>query len=282
MAGFATMDDIVAEVVTNGKRFLVGWTKVFPDPGGSSDFGWVSGWKGAGSPSAGSDPATTPGTAYTSTPSSIVTGSIPLPDLSPQTKHILRIDGAAGTVGTQGAVMVYDRLYGVSGISLTSTGNKTLNNGTISLPRYTTGQNVIPVMEVTTAGTTTAAVVSLSSYTNQDGASGSSGGSFTFPTTTPGAGNLHFLPLAADDCGCREVTTLNVATAATALIVNVLLIKPLMFLPILQQWIATEMYAVIQSLSLPRIYDGACIGLAFCSSASSATTIVGSLEIGYG
>jgi len=279
--GFATLAAL-RTALDDGKLWQYAWQKAFADPGGTGEYGWMSGWKAAGWPVAGVDPATTPGTAYTSTQLSPVTGSIPLPNKSPKTKHVLRVAACPTTASLYGAVMVYDRLYGVSGISLASTGDKALNDGTVSLPRYADGAGVIPVMEVTTAGTTTAAVVTLTSYVNQDGDTITGTNSFTFQTVAPGAGQWQFLPLLTGDMGCRSVTTLNVGTAATALVVNALLVKPLMVIPVFANLQATEVLSVVQSLGLARVYDGACLGLAAFLSTSSAFTFQGLLDIAYG
>jgi len=280
--GFATMADLVCETVTNGKSWPLCWGKAFADPGGTTDLGWVSGWPAAGMPAAGSNPATTPGTAYTSTPASPVTGSFPLGDRAGETKHILRMSCAPVTTAQAGTLMLYDRLYGVSSVAITSTGNRALNNGTVSLARYASGEGVIPVLEVTTAGTTTIPVVTLESYVDQAGNTEVGAPSLTFPTATAGIATMFFLPLAAGDNGCRSITTLNVVTADAAMVCNALLIKPLAFLPVVAGWAATELTYVVQSLSLPRVYDGACLALAYASATSTTFNFCGHIEIGFG
>ncbi len=271
MAGFSSYDDLINELTTNGKRF--DWDFLKAGPAAEAAGQWVSHWYAAGSPGAGSDPAATPGTAYDDT-----AGSMFFSDVSPDQKHLLTF-GAAATVNC--TLMLYDRLVGVSGITLNSTGNKTVNS--TALPRYsgTASAEVEAWVEVTTATTGTAPVVSMNSYTNQDGTTGRAGGTLTFPAAATDVRWMAKLPLQAGDKGVQAISTLNVATAGTAGVCNVILIKPLAYLPLVANlW--NERDLVLQLARLPRVFDGACLATAQLATATTATTVWGKVGLGYG
>lgn len=271
MPGFSSYDDLINELTTNGKRF--DWDFLKTGPVAEAAGQWVSHWYAAGSPGAGADPATTPGTAYDD-----AAGAMFFNDVDPDQKHMLTF-GAVATVDC--TLMVYDRLVGVSGISLASTGNKTVSSTT--LPRYsgTAAAEVEAWVEVTTATTTTAPVISMNSYTNEAGTTGRAGGTLTFPAAATDQRWMAKLPIQAGDKGVRAISTINVATAASAGVANIILIKPLAYLP-LRATMWNERDLVLQLARLPRVFDGACLALAQLASATTATTIMGKVGLGYG
>lgn len=209
MAGFTSYDDLINEMTVNGKR--LDWSFYKTGPAAQAAGQWLSLWYAAGSPGVGADPAATPGTAYTSTGD--VAGSIGWANVDPDTKHLLIFGGASTVVSS---LMIYDRLVGVSGIALSSTGAKTVNS--TALPRYSgTAAALVEVwLEITTATTTTAPVVNLSSYTNQTGTTGRAGPNVTFPAAATVVRWACKMPLQAGDQGVRSVETLTVTTAAAA------------------------------------------------------------------
>lgn len=272
MAGFASYDDLIAEI-TAGKHKTFSFYKVSSAPEAAGV--WHSLWKAAGVPGAGADPATTPGTAYDDT-----AGSIFFQDEASDQKHIVTLGACANVNCT---LMLYDRLVGVSGISLATTGAKTVNS--TALPRYS-GANALGVqawLEVTTATTTTAPVVNLNAYTDQDGNTGNSGANLTFPAAATNVDAfIGPLPISNADRGIRSIEAgLNVSTAAAAGVVNVVLIKPLLYLPLIaNQW--NERDCVLQMTSLPRLFDGASLGLAILASGTTATTVWGQIGVAWG
>jgi hypothetical protein len=177
--------------------------------------------------------------------------------------------------------MVYDRLVGVGGLSVASTGNKTVNG--VALPRYTgASASVVEAwLEVTTATTTTAAVVSMNNYTNQGGTGGRSGGNVTFPATATDVRTMIKLPLQAGDKGVQDCSSINVGTAASAGVVNFLLIRPLAFIPLLAN-IWNEKDLVLQFPSMARVFDGASLSLALLATGTTATNVYGTMKAAYG
>lgn len=273
MAGFSSYDDLINEMTTNGKR-LEWWfakTSSAPEAAGA----WHSLWTAAGSPGVGATPATTPGTSYTDT-----AGTMNWGNQSPDQKHIVSVSVTA----TQNcSLMIYDRLVAVSGLSVASTGNRTVSSTT--LPRYTAANSGVQAwLEVTTATTTTAAVVSMNSYTNDDSspASGRTGGNITFPAAATNIDAMVGpLPLQVGDKGVSAVSTINVGTAAASGVVNLVLVKPLVFIPLIAN-IANHIDFVLQLASLPRVYDGASLAMAYQATGTTATSFFGNITLAYG
>lgn len=278
MAGFTSRDDIITEATTNGKQDIFNFYKVAPAAAEAAGV-WQSLWKGVGNPGAGGDPAATPGTVFSSDATSAVTGSMWFPDRSTDQRYLLSF----GAVATQNCtLMLYDRLAGVSGISLSTTGAKTVNSG--ALTRYSgTAATLNEVwLEVTTATTTTAPVVNLNSYTSADGTTAQSGGNITFPAAATDLHTLVQVPLSATKQGVRSVEAgLNVGTAAAAGAANLLIIRPLARIPLLAN-VWNEVSFLDDTMGLPRIFDDATLGLALLASTTTATTVWGTINCVYG
>lgn len=278
MPGFTSRDDLINELTTNGKADLWNFYKVAPAAAEAAGV-WQSLWKGVGNPGAGSDPAATPGTVYDSDPTTPVAGSIYFPDRSTDQRYLLSF----GAVATQNCtLMLYDLLAGVSGISTATTGAKTVNSG--ALTRYSsTAATLNEVwLQVTTATTTTAPVVNLSSYTAADGTTAQTGGNVTFPAAATDLHTMIQVPLNASKQGVRSVEAgLTVGTASAAGAVNVLIIRPLARIPLLAN-VWNEVSFLDDTMGLPRIYDNANLALALLASTTTATTVWGSVSCAYG
>ena len=271
MPGFTSYDTIINAITVNAQQ--VGWefVKTGPTLQGAGSYGSL--WYAAGTPGTGADPATTPGTSYSNT-----AGSMNWAATSPATKAIVTF-GAAASVSC--SLTLYDRLVAVSGIAITSTGSKTVNSTT--LPRYaTTWAGVQAWIEVTTASTTTQAVMNLASYTNDDASPANShvGPSITMPAAATVQRYMAQLPIAVGDHGIRSVETLNVGTATTNMVVNIVLLKPLVTIPLIAN-IWNERDLVLQLAALPRVFDGASLALMQLGTAATATNIWGQVRIAY-
>lgn len=277
MPGFASRDDIISEVTTAGKVDLFNFYKVGSAPEAAGV--WHSLWKGTGAPGAGGNPATTPGTVHTSAVAADTAGAMFFPNRSTDLRYLLSF----GAVATQNiTLMLYDRLAGVSGVSLNATGAKTINSGALTRYSGTAASNNEVWLEVTTAGTTTAPIVNLNSYTSSDGTTALTGGSLTLPSTTMNVDSAVQLPLAASEQGVRSVEAgLNVATAGTAIVANLLIIRPLARIPLLAN-VWNEVSFLDDVMGLPQIFDGATLGLMMLASGTTATTVWGTVSCAYG
>lgn len=270
MPGFTSYDDIINQTTTNNQTDDRQLYKTGPALQGAGT--WSRLFLAAGIPAAGTEPAATPGAAYSANTSCWTFGNV-----SPKERYGLSFGGVATQNTT---LMLYDRLVGVGGISIAATGAKTVNSA--ALTRYTTGAGVQCWLEVSTATTTTAAVVNLNQYTGDVNGAAQTGGNITFPAAaTVAQAAIGPLPIAAGDTGVKSVQVgLNVVTATTAGVVSVVLLRPLAFLPIIaNQW--NERDLVLQLASLPQVFDTACLSLYMLATAATATNVWASLKTGY-
>lgn len=278
MPGFSSYDDLVSEITVNGKVQNLNFMKSGPTAPAAGI--WTTLARVGGLPPAVSDGAAgsgTPGAGGTALTNA--NGTLNGPNVSTDIKAIVTFGGVATVAQT---LRVYDRLVHVSGLALNSTGNKNVNS--VALPRYTGGDSVGNEiwLEYTTAGTTTANILSANSYTNQAGQGTQAGGTMTAPTT---AMVLHSmlgpLPLAAGDTGVQSVETINVATACTAGIGQLVIMRPLVeiYLPA-NTWVEQDF--VLQLTALPRVFDGASLCLMSQVTTTTATNFWGRVRLAYG
>lgn len=274
MAGFTSRDAIINALTVSGQRDEQWFTKIAPAAAEAAGV-WQSLWKGTGTPGAGTDPAATPGTVYVSDATTPVAGSIWFPDRSPSTRFLTSF----GAVASQNCtLLLYDRLAGVSGISLSTTGAKTVNSGALDRYASAAADDNEVWLEVTTATTTTAPVVNLNSYTSADGTTAQSGGSVTFPAAATDLHSMVKMPLSASKKGVRSVEAgLNVGTAAAAGAVNVLITKPLAYLPLAAN-VYNEISFLDDNLGLPQIFDNATLGIALLATVTTAVTVSGKIQ----
>lgn len=226
MPGFSSYDDLITQITTNGQANDAQSVKTGSTMQGAGF--WHRTWIAAGTPAAGSEPASTPGAAYSADTHAVTFGNV-----STKQRYALSFGGVATQTIT---LMLHDRLVGVGALSSASTGSKTVSSA--ALTRYTSGAQVQAWLEVTTASTTTQAICHLLSYTGDVNGAGQVGGSFTWPAAaTVKDAALGPLPLAAGDTGCKACSTINVDTANTAGVFNFVQIRPLVYIPIIaNQW----------------------------------------------
>jgi hypothetical protein len=165
---------------------------------------------------------------------------------------------------------------------------------TAQLPRYSTGAGVQAFLTPTTV--MGAATPNLSiGYTNSEGTAGKA-----TPTTLPignsaaavtsivysGTGNGKFgpfMPLANGDAGVRSVQTATISTSYLSGVLNLVLCRPLLTLPITTLGVTAERDLVNQFASMPRVYDGACLAWLMLAGAATpvASPLSGHLEFGW-
>ena len=171
MPGFSSYDDIINEMTTNGKKLEWNFNKIGVAMKGAGF--WHSMWTDAGTPGAGSNPAASPGAVGNN-----LTGSMNWAAQTPDLKSIVTL----GAVSTQNCtLMLYDRLWGVGGLSSATTGAKTVNSGNLS--RYggpvasaiISGASTAPPIVITTSsahGLFTGDVVTIASVGGNTAANG--------------------------------------------------------------------------------------------------------------
>lgn len=190
-------------------------------------------------------------------------------------------------------LMLVDMLGFYNITSVTTTGAQTLNN-TVTLPRYTTGAGVQAFITPSTVMGAATPNISIG-YTNSAGTA-----SRATPATLPigntaaavtsivysgtGAGKFGpFMPLQAGDAGIRSVQSINLSASYLSGVLNLVLCKPLLTLPITTLGVTAERDLVNQLASMPRVYDGACLTWLMLAGAATpvASPLSGHLEFGW-
>lgn len=208
--------------------------------------------------------------------------------------HVTHHCHLAAAATTAPCVLMLVDLLGFYPITtVTTTGAQTLNN-TVTLPRYTDGAGVQAFLTPSTV--MGAATPNLSiNYTNSAGVAGKA-----TPATLPignsaaavtsivysgtGAGKFGpFMPLAAGDAGVRSVQSINLSASYVSGVLNLVLAKPLLTLPITTLGVTAERDLVNQFMAMPKIYDGACLAWIMLAGAATpvASPISGHLEFGW-
>ena len=201
--------------------------------------------------------------------------------VSPSIKNLTGIECVTGSsTGVPSWLLLVDMLMVYPAIPLTSSPTTLTQSAT--LPRYTNGQGVMMFLELA-SGTGVANTLSLTYY--------NSAGSPALHTT-PGTINLNtatafiplivnsgtssnnfgpFIPLAAGDSGVTSVTTVTLGGtgAGTA---NLILCKPLVQIPLTQQYYPSGRDYVFNMPSMPVITEAGAAGayLAFLLYAGAA------------
>lgn len=278
MPGFASYDDLINEITTNGKKDDYHFAKSALGTAGIAGV-WQSLWAANGIPTSGALPTSAAnGTAYTGANR---VGGMTFPDVSTDLRYGLVL-GATSSVACN--LMIYDRLVAscLSGTNaLTTSGSKTLS---LTVPRYTgaEGAGNQVWIEFTTGITTNALNIQLQSYTDSGG-TGSLSGAYTAIATASGTiGCMWPLPLSGANRGITALSTVQISgTAPAAGVANIVILRPIAFLP-LGTNIWNEKDLVMQMTSLPRIYDGACLAIGVQNTGTGQPPPFGRLETGYG
>lgn len=295
MSGFSSQDDMINAMSVLGQSYRSDWQKsTFATTAHTAGL-WYSLFRGGGNP--GADTILGTGTnlafqALTDTTAN-ATGIRHGGDVG---GYKVLLNAAAQTAAATTApcvLMLVDLLGFYPVTSVTTTGAQTLNN-TVTLPRYTNGAGVqafITPSTVMGAGTPNITL----GYTNSAGTAGRA-----TPATLPigntaaavtsivysgtGAGKYGpFVPQAAGDAGIRSVQSINLSATYTSGVLNLVLCKPLITLPITTLGVTAERDLVNQIASMPKIYDGACLAWLMLAGAATpvASPISGHLEFGW-
>lgn len=298
MAGFTSQDDLINQVSTNGKFYRADWQKsTFATTAHTAGL-WYSLFRGGGNPAADTILGTGTNLAFQALTDTTTnaTGIKHGGNVGGGTgyKHLLNAAAQTAAATTAPCVLMLVDLLGFYPItSVTTITAQTLNNS-VGLPRYTDGAGVQAFLTPSTV--MGAATPNLSiGYTNSAGTAGRA-----TPTTLPignsaaavtsvvysgtGAGKFGpFMPLQAGDAGVRSAQTVTISASYLSGVLNLVLCKPLLTLPITTLGVTAERDLVNQFMSMPRVYDGAC--LAWLMLAGGATPVAsplsGHLEFGW-
>ena len=227
--------------------------------------------------------------------------------VSPLNKHLTNIEIMSPTASSTPAYLILvDLLVVYPGLNPQVAATTTLlgNNGSSTLPRYSSGLGVQAFIEVTTttgAGAQTVAI----NYANSNGTAGqvtptAQGLVLGYPTSGvqavmySGSGGTAttnfntgpFMPLAAGDQGIQYVSSLTFTGTSAAGTVALVLCKPLAAIPVATNtaagFVATARDYIFNMPSFPRIYDGACLAFLCYTSGTSTPTLYGTLDFVWG
>jgi hypothetical protein len=221
-------------------------------------------------------------------------------NVSPSTKHLVNMSALTNNaLGAGSTLMLVDLLGAYPKIQTNLSTSQTLTNG-LTLPRYTDGVGVRAYYVLNAANGANAQNFSFgtSGYTAPGPVTGRSIGAVVASTATAltphlphsgvAANNFGpFLPLAGGDSGIISAQSAQFSAAsASAGFVDLVLCKPLAYLPLTTAFISAERDLLTQVPSLPRIYDGAVLSWLIlpggATTTASATLWQGALEFAWG
>ena len=295
MAGFTGQDDLINQVSTNGKFYRADWQKsTFATTAHTAGM-WYSLFRGGGNPPADAILGTGTNLAFQAL-TDATTNATGIQHGGAVGGFKVLLNAAAQTAAATTApcvLMLVDLLGFYPATSVTPTGAQTLNN-TVTLPRYTDGAGVQAFITPSTVMGAATPSISIG-YTN----SASTVGRAT-PATLPigntaaavtsvvysgtGAGKFGpFMPLQAGDAGIKSVQSINLSASYVSGVLNLVLCKPLLTLPITTLGVTAERDLVNQFASMPKVYDGACLAWLMLAGAATpvASPISGHLEFGW-
>jgi hypothetical protein len=146
------------------------------------------------------------------------------------------------------------------------TGLQEMDN-TLTLPRYTTGNGVFPML-ISSAPVTSTAQVTIT-YTNQNGVAGrtttktnvvsvNAGGVISGAADTASSANTvtPFFPLDANDSGVRSIQSVQIASGIGGFFA-IALVKPIASLNVFESAMTSEKMFAFETKKLPKIEQGA-------------------------
>ena len=217
-------------------------------------------------------------------------------NVSPATKHLINVGCMTNSLTTAPSTLILvDLLMCYSGISHTvvTPSLQTFAN-VAALPRYSDGVGVKAFLVTSVSAGANASNVYLR-YTNTTGdntrnlSQGPNIPTLSTAQRLPTSGVLAnnygpFLPLQVGDLGLTNAVSITFQTSMTSGESCLVLCKPLATIPIANTLADMERDFFNQLPSLPRIYDGACLGLLCCAGAAIPATGVftGFLDFAWG
>jgi len=207
-------------------------------------------------------------------------GQIPWSNPVSGNSYLARFSASASVAGT---LILYDRLWHNSGITVTTTTGQTINSATLPARDRngsTDGVGVMVGIEVSTATTNASPVTNTTlTYTDDAGTGSKTATISSFPATSV-AGTFVPFQLAAGDTGVRSIQTLTLGTSYGAGAIHLVAYRVLarVDLPI------ANVGAAINSISggFVRLYNNTVPSLLWLPTATTATTISGQMIVTQG
>lgn len=215
-------------------------------------------------------------------------------NVSTDTKHLTNMGAWVNLAASAPNHLILVDMLGCYPRITTNTSSQMPLDNTLTLPRSTDGAGVMAFMSLGVTNGANAQNMAMS-YTNSTGKSGRGLGYVVANTASAivghafhsgvSAGNTGaFLPLGFGDRGIRSVESVTFSTgSASAGTADLILCRPLATLPLTAAFYTNERDFVNQLPSLPRIYDGACLGLlAGAGAVMAASVFQGYLDFTWG
>ena len=203
-------------------------------------------------------------------------GQIPFPAaVGGQNIHLARLSAVASAQA--GVLLLCDRLWHNSGITITSTSAQTINSAEFpsrDLNGAALGHGVMLGVEVsiaTGAGTPTLTV----GYTNQDGTAGKTATNSVATVASSIAGTFYPIGLAAGDTGVRSIQTYTQSATWTSGAIHLVAYRILAALELPAAGIPNAIDALTGGM--PRCYDGTVPFLIFIPQTTTTTQLTGSV-----
>lgn len=200
-------------------------------------------------------------------------GQIPFSNPASGNSYLARFLGQATQAGT---LLLCDRLWHNSGITITSTGAQTLT-GSAQIPARdangtNSGDGVFAGVEVsaqTGAGTPTLTLT----YTNQAGATGKTATNVVATVATSIAGTFYPIGLAAGDTGIRQATSFQLSATWTSGTIHIVLYRIIARLELTAALTPNAIDAL--SCGFTRLYDNSVPFLIFIPNTTTTSNITG-------
>lgn len=222
----------------------------------------------AGMPGAAVAP--TPGTAGAALTS--YAGQIPFSNPGAGNTYLARFQGQATIAGT---LVLADRLWHNSGITVTTTTAQTINS--VAWPARdvnasTNGYGVRIGLEVSTATGAGAATPTIS-YTDESGNAGSTGAMEVTYAASSIAGTFYPFTLAAGDTGVRSIQSVTLSVSMTSGTIHLVAYRELARLELTAANVANAIDAITSGF--PRLYDNTVPFIFFIPSTTTTSNISG-------
>lgn len=227
--------------------------------------GYHSLWLTAGTPGAGVAPSS--GVAG-SVPTSATAGAVPFSNVTNSYMGLLYMSATQA-----GALMIYDRLWHNSGLSVTSTAGQTVNSVALTRPDAL-GSQVEAWLDIYAAMGAGTPAITLS-YTDQDGNAANTATLQGLVSAATASRAFRF-SLASGDSGVRSIQTYTASATMTSGTMGLVLRRRIAAASVALASTGVTLDAI--RAGLPRINDSACLELMW-QGAASATVIDGHVQI---
>lgn len=202
-------------------------------------------------------------------------GQIPVPAASGNT-HLSAFDGVSSAQG--GLLILADRLWHNSGITITQTTAHTVNS--VAWPARdkngsTNGDGVyigVEVSAATGAGTPTLTI----GYTDSAGNAGATATNTVATVASSAVGTFYPIGLAAGDVGVRSIQTFTLSATWTSGTIHLVAYRPIRALRLPAAGLPDALNAITGNL--PRMYDNSVPFLIYYPQTTSTTLLTGSVK----